>query len=62
MTKVISKSKALLEVLKLENKKLQNEKLILQASNKKRKKKISKLQFGLKELGESEVPQSKKEP
>ena len=59
MTKVISKSKASLDVLKLEDKKLQKENLILQASNKKKKKKINKLQWGLKELGESEIPHNK---
>ena len=52
--KVIANSKASLAVLKLENKKLKEENLILQMSNKKKINKINKLQLVRKDTQEEE--------
>ena len=53
ITKVIAKSKASLDALKVENKKLQKETLILRTCNKKKVDRIIKLKLGMDELRES---------
>ena len=59
ITKVIAKSKASFDALKVENKKLQKETLILRTCNKKKVDRIIKLKLGMDELRESGMIHSK---
>ena len=60
MVEVLNQYNASLDVLELENKKLQKKNLILQGNNKKQVNK-TKLQLGKRKLFKSEMPLSKKE-
>ena len=61
MVEVLNQYNASLDVLELENKKLQKKNLILQGTNKKQVNKTNQLHSGMRKLVKSEMPHSKKE-